>query len=535
MRNWPFKIVDNSGLPLIQVRDCGIIKLITPEEILSLVLAKMKDIAESYLGKSFNQAVITCPADFNEVQRKATRDAAVIAGLHPVRLIDESTAVAMGYRKDGHIVVFDIGGGTVNVTLLLANGGVLHVLATAGNTHLGGEELDHNLVEHFATDFRTTFNKDLHCDSRALGMLRTACERAKITLSEKEEAIVEINDLLAGINYLGKITRSFFEQVNKQFFRSTVGLIDQVLQSQDPPVSKISICEVIMVGGSAQIPMIQKLVSELFDHRLQPNNIRNWEEAAAHGAAVQAAILSGAAKSSPCLNDILLLDVTPHSLGVEKPDTKVKVIVPKNKGFPFRIVGHIYTSNRSASVTIRVIQGRGICLGEFKLPLLPTNRDGEKLVLVTFNCDRYGMVDVTAESDTSRKVALNDLRIGLTREQIAAMKQEAYHLRREAEKRRHRAQARLEENVHQTKQTCDEILTWLTSNPKAPKEKIEEREAQLFHCFEALLKKNKAEEEANRIPEMPDVARGALPAPAPHPQPPQTPQQRIPQATIIID
>lgn len=307
------------GKPVVEIEFKGETKNFTPEEISSMVLTKMRETAESYLGGTVNNAVVTVPAYFNDSQRQATKDAGLIAGLNVLRIINEPTAAAIAYGLDKkatgerNVLIFDLGGGTFDVSLLTIEEGIFEVKSTAGDTHLGGEDFDNRLVNHFVNEFKRKHKKDLTSNARALRRLRTACERAKRTLSSSAQTSIEIDSLYEGIDFYTSITRARFEELCQDLFRSTMEPVERVLR--DAKIDKSSVHEIVLVGGSTRIPKVQKLVSDFFNGK-EPNRSINPDEAVAYGAAVQAAILSGDT-SSKSTNEILLLDVAPLSLGIE--------------------------------------------------------------------------------------------------------------------------------------------------------------------------------------------------------------------------
>merc|ERR1711977_391954 len=316
IESWPFKIVDQGGNPMVQVQYLKETKTFSPQEISSMVLTKMKEVAETKLGKKVSKAVVTVPAYFNDNQRQATKDAGAIAGLNVLRIINEPTAAAIAYglgagksNKERNVLIYDLGGGTFDVSLLNIQGGVFTVKATAGDTHLGGQDFDTNLLDFCRKDFQRKAKKDISGDARALRRLRTACERAKRTLSSGAQATIEIDSLFEGEDFTMTITRARFEELNAKAFSGTLEPVAQVLK--DSGVEKSGVDEVVLVGGSTRIPRIQKLLSEFFDGKKLEKSI-NPDEAVAYGAAVQAGILSGKATSAETA-DLLLLDVVPLS------------------------------------------------------------------------------------------------------------------------------------------------------------------------------------------------------------------------------
>merc|ERR1712008_73347 len=308
--------VDVGDKPKIMVEFKSEEKTFTPEEISSMVLTKMKETAEQYLGMDIKDAVVTVPAYFNDAQRKATKDAGSISGLNVLRIINEPTAAAIAYgldkkkstSTDNNVLIFDLGGGTFDVSILNIQGGIFEVKSTAGDTHLGGEDFDNRMVDHFVNEFMRKHKKDLTGNKRALRRLRTACERAKRTLSASAQASIEIDSLFEGIDFYTSITRARFEELNADLFRGTMDPVEKSLR--DAKMDKSDIHEIVLVGGSTRIPKIQKLLQEFFSGK-ELNRSINPDEAVAYGAAVQAAILSG--DKSEEVQDLLLLDVTPLS------------------------------------------------------------------------------------------------------------------------------------------------------------------------------------------------------------------------------
>lgn len=404
MKHWPFKVVDKGGLPNIKVEYKGTEKTFTPEEISSMVLLKMKETAEAYLDEIVKDAVITVPAYFNDSQRQATKDAGLIAGLNVIRIISEPTAASIAFglekKREGkkNVLVFDLGGGTFDVSVLTMKDGSIEVKATAGDTHLGGEDFDNRLVDHFVQEFKRKNKKDLSTSSRALIRLRAGCERLKRALSTVAQSSLEIDCLFEGADLYTSLTRPRFEELCGDLFTKTIETVEKVLQ--DSRIDKGSIDEIVLVGGSTRIPKVQKLLSNFFNGR-EPNKSVNPDEAVAFGAAVQAAILSG--DTTKKIQDLKLTDVAPLSLGINITGGIFSPIIERNTVIPVKKTANFTTDvNNQTSVVYLVYEGErpltkdNNFLGKFTLNgIAPAPRCVPSME-VTFEIDSDSILKVSA-------------------------------------------------------------------------------------------------------------------------------------------